>query len=103
MSRINQFIRVEEDGGGITSIQVVTQPKVTIPKPSVRSSNITKNLSDPSNYVAHSFRVFQTVFKEPIYKVMDKIKRKPFFFFATKTAKKHGHEGSKASMLLPQR
>jgi hypothetical protein len=87
ISRIDQFIQVEEDEGGTASVQAVTQPKVTIPKPSVRSSNTTKNLSGPSNYVAPSFRAFQTVFKEPIYKVMDKIKRKPFFFWPPKLLK----------------
>uniref|UniRef100_A0A2N9EFQ0 Retrotransposon gag domain-containing protein n=1 Tax=Fagus sylvatica TaxID=28930 RepID=A0A2N9EFQ0_FAGSY len=34
MHRIDQFIRVEEDGGGTTSVQTDTQPKVITPKPS---------------------------------------------------------------------
>jgi hypothetical protein len=84
MHRIDQFIRVEEDGGGTASVQAVAQPKATTSKPLARSSNTTKNLSDPSNYVAPSFRAFQTVFKESIYKVMEKIKRKPFFVWPPK-------------------
>jgi hypothetical protein len=84
MNKINQFIRVEEDGGGTASVQVVAQPKVTTSKPSARSSNITKNLAGLSNFVAPSFRAFQTVFKERIYKIMEKIKRKPFFVWPPK-------------------
>jgi hypothetical protein len=84
MHRIDQFIRVEEDGGGTTSVQTVAQPKVVTPKPSARTSNAVKNLASPSNFVAPSFRAFQTVFKEPIYKLMEKIKRKPFFVWPPK-------------------
>ena len=83
MNRIDQFIRVEKDGSGTTSFQIVVQPKVT-PKPSARSSNIVKNLPIPSNFMAPSFQVFQIVFKEPIYKLMEKIKRKPFFVWLSK-------------------
>jgi hypothetical protein len=79
MSRIDQFIRVEEDGGGTALVQAVAQPKFKTSKPSAWSSNTTKNLSGLLNYVAPSFQAFQTVFKEPIYKVMEKIKRKPLF------------------------
>ena len=84
MHRIDQFIQVEEDGGGTTSVQTVAQPKVVTPKPSARSDNTAKNLSSPSNFVAHSFRAFQIVFKEPIYKLMEKIKRKLFFVWPLK-------------------
>jgi hypothetical protein len=76
MHMIDQFIRVEENGGGTTSVQTVAQPKVVTPKPSARSDNTAKNLSGPSNFAALSFRAFQTVFKKPIYKLMEKIKRK---------------------------
>jgi hypothetical protein len=58
MSRIDQFIRVEEDGEGTASVQAVAQPKVTTSKPSACSSTTTKNMSSPSNYVAPSFRAF---------------------------------------------
>ena len=79
MYRIDQFIRVEKDGGGTTSVQTVAQPKVITPKPSARSSNMAKSLPTPSNFVAPTFQAFETVFKEPIYKIMEKIKREPFF------------------------
>ncbi len=84
MHKIDQFIRVEEDGGGTTSTQTVTQPKVITPKPSVRSNNTTKSLSTPSNFVAPTFWAFQTVFREPIYKLMEKIRREPFFVWPPK-------------------
>uniref|UniRef100_A0A2N9G930 Reverse transcriptase domain-containing protein n=1 Tax=Fagus sylvatica TaxID=28930 RepID=A0A2N9G930_FAGSY len=84
MDRIEQFIRVKEDGENTASVQTVAQPKVASSKPPVRSSHSTKALSDPSNFVAHSFRAFQTVFKESIYKVMNKIKGKPFFVWPPK-------------------
>ena len=84
MHRIDQFIRVEEDGGGTMSVQTVAQPKVIIPRPSARPSNAAKNLSSPSDFLAPFFRTFQTVFKELIYKLMEKIKRKPFFVWPKK-------------------
>ncbi len=84
MQRIDQFIWVEEDGGGTTSVKTVAEPKVITPKPSTRPSNAAKSLSTPSNFVAPTFRAFKTVFREPIYKLMEKIKREPFFVWPTK-------------------
>jgi hypothetical protein len=86
MSRIDQFIRVEEDGGGTALVQAVAQPMVTTSKASARSNNTTKN-------VAASFRAFQTVFKELIYKIMEKNHEETLLRLATKTARKPGHEG----------
>jgi hypothetical protein len=74
MHRIDQFIQVEEDGSGTAPIQTVTQPKVIKTKPSTRSSNAAKSLSTLSNFVAPTFRAFEIVFKEPIYKIMKKIR-----------------------------
>jgi hypothetical protein len=84
MNKIDQFIRLEEDGKGITSVQTVAQPKVITAKPSARSTIAAKSLSAPSNFVAPTFRAFETVFKEPIYKIMEKIKREPFFVWPPK-------------------
>uniref|UniRef100_A0A2N9GCP2 Integrase catalytic domain-containing protein n=1 Tax=Fagus sylvatica TaxID=28930 RepID=A0A2N9GCP2_FAGSY len=84
MHKIDQFIWVEEDGGGTTSVQTVAQPKVITPRPSARSSPVVKSLSSPSDFVAPSFRAFETIFKEPIYKLMEKIKREPFFVWPPK-------------------
>jgi hypothetical protein len=84
MHRINQFIQVEEDGGGTISAQTIAQPKVITPKPSTRSKNTAKSLSTLSNFVVPTFRAFETVFKEPIYKLLEKIKREPFFVWPPK-------------------
>uniref|UniRef100_A0A2N9IWV9 Integrase catalytic domain-containing protein n=1 Tax=Fagus sylvatica TaxID=28930 RepID=A0A2N9IWV9_FAGSY len=64
--------------------QTVAQPKVITPKPSTRSNNAAKSLSTPSNFVAPTFRAFETVFKKPIYKLLEKIKREPFFVWPPK-------------------
>ena len=79
MHRIDQFIRVKEDGRGTPPVQTVAQPKIITTKPATRTGNTTKSLSNPTNFVAPTFRVFETAFKEPIYKIMEKIKREPFF------------------------
>ena len=84
MHKIDQFIQVEEDGGGTTSVQTVAQPKVIAPRPSAWPSNTAKNQSNLSNFTAPSFQAFQTVFKELICKLMEKIKRKPFFVWPKK-------------------
>uniref|UniRef100_A0A2N9HQL3 Uncharacterized protein n=1 Tax=Fagus sylvatica TaxID=28930 RepID=A0A2N9HQL3_FAGSY len=84
MYKIDQFVRIEEDGRKPPVDQIVAQPKPTIAKPVARSGNTSKNLSAPRNFVAPTFRAFETVFKEPIYKVMEKIKREPFFVWPPK-------------------
>ena len=84
MHRTDQFIRVEEDGRRAPPIQTVAQPKVTTTKPTARTGNTAKSLSNPTNFVAPTFRAFETVFKEPIYKIMEKIKREPFFVWPPK-------------------
>jgi hypothetical protein len=84
MNKIDQFVRLEEDGKGATPVQTVAQPKVITTKPSARSTIAAKNLSTPSNFVAPTFRAFETVFKKPIYKIMEKIKREPFFVWPPK-------------------
>ena len=73
MDRIEQFIRVEEDGGSTASKQTAAQTKVVIPKPSTRTNNSAKVPQASSNFVTPSFQAFQTVFKETIYKIMNKI------------------------------
>ena len=73
MDRIEQFIRVEDDGGSTASKQTAAQTKVVIPKPSTRTNNSDKVPQASSNFVTPSFQAFQTVFKETIYKIMNKI------------------------------
>jgi hypothetical protein len=84
MNKIDQFVRLEEDGKGTTPTQTNTQPKVFTPKPPVRSSPAVKSLSGPKDFAAPSFRAFGTVFKEPIYRLIEKIKREPFFTWPPK-------------------
>jgi hypothetical protein len=84
MHKIDQFVRIEEDGHGTPPIQTVAQPKVTITKPAARTGNTAKNLPTPKKFVAPTFRAFETVFKEPIYKLLEKIKKEPFFVWPPK-------------------
>ncbi len=84
MNKIDQYVRLEEDRKEATPMQTVAQPKVIIAKPSARPTAAAKNLSAPSNFVAPTFWAFETVFKEPIYKIMEKIKREPFFVWPPK-------------------
>jgi hypothetical protein len=79
MYKIDQFVRIEEDGRGPSLVQTVAQPKPVVAKPAARTGNATKNQPAPRNYVTLTFRAFETVFKEPIYKVMEKIKKEPLF------------------------
>ena len=84
MNKIDQYVRLEEDRKVATPVQTAAQPKDIIAKPLGRSTTAAKNLSTPSNFVAPTFRAFETVFKEPIYKIMEKIKREPFFVWPPK-------------------
>jgi hypothetical protein len=84
MHKIDQFVRVEEDGRRTPPVQTVAQPKVITTKPAARIGNTTKNLPTPKNFVAPTFRAFETVFKEPIYKILEKIKKEPFFVWPPK-------------------
>jgi hypothetical protein len=84
MYKIDQFVRIEEDGRKPSMDQTVAQPRPAIAKPAARSGNTSRNLSSPRNFVAPTFRAFETVFKQPIYKVMEKIKREPFFVWPPK-------------------
>ena len=84
MHKIDQFVRVEEDGRGTPPVQTVAQPKVITTKPAAQTGNTTKNLPTPKNFVAPTFRAFETVFKEPIYKILEKIKNEPFFVWPPK-------------------
>uniref|UniRef100_A0A2N9IAX1 RNase H type-1 domain-containing protein n=1 Tax=Fagus sylvatica TaxID=28930 RepID=A0A2N9IAX1_FAGSY len=84
MNKIDRFVCLEEDGKGTTPTQTNTQPKVFTPKPPVRSSPAVKSLSGPKDFATPSFRAFGTVFKEPIYRLIEKIKREPFFTWPPK-------------------
>jgi hypothetical protein len=84
MDRVEQFVRVEEDGGNTSAML----PEVPVRPPSsrsqVRTGQASKASSVPTNYASPSFKAFQTVFKEPIYRILDKIKGEPFFVWPPK-------------------
>ena len=84
MNKIDQFVHLEEDGKGITPAQTNTQPKVFTPKPPARFSPVVKSLFGPKDFAAPSFRAFGTIFKEQIYRLIEKIKREPFFAWPLK-------------------
>ena len=84
MHRMDKFIRVEEDGRGNAPVQAVPQQKFTTTKLAARTGNTAKGQSNPTNFVAPTFRAFETVFKEPIYRIMEKIKMEPFFVWPPK-------------------
>uniref|UniRef100_A0A2N9FA17 Uncharacterized protein n=1 Tax=Fagus sylvatica TaxID=28930 RepID=A0A2N9FA17_FAGSY len=86
MNKIDQFVRLEEYGKGATPAETSTQPKVCTPKhpAPVRPNPAVKSLSGPKDFAAPSFRAFGTVFKESIYRLIEKIKREPFFAWPPK-------------------
>jgi hypothetical protein len=84
MDRIEQFIRVKEDGGNASAAQPEASTRPPNSKSQVRTCQASKVTSVPTNFVTPSFKAFQTVFKEPIYRILDKIKQKPFFIWPPK-------------------
>uniref|UniRef100_A0A2N9GNU9 Uncharacterized protein n=1 Tax=Fagus sylvatica TaxID=28930 RepID=A0A2N9GNU9_FAGSY len=89
MDRVERFVRVEEDGGNTnTMISEAPIPLAPVPPFSSRSQGRTsqapKSSSVPTSYAPPSCKAFQTVFKEPIHRLLDKIKGKPFFVWPSK-------------------
>uniref|UniRef100_A0A2N9EP38 RNA-directed DNA polymerase n=1 Tax=Fagus sylvatica TaxID=28930 RepID=A0A2N9EP38_FAGSY len=76
--------RVEEDGGNTNAVvsEVPVSPPVS--RPPVRTTQAPKARSAPTSYAAPSYKAFHTVFKEPIHRLLDKIKGKPFFVWPSK-------------------
>jgi hypothetical protein len=77
-------VRVEEDGGNTSAMlpEVLVRPLSS--RSQVRTGQASKASLVPTNYASLSFKAFQTVFKEPIYWILDKIKAKPFFVWPPK-------------------
>ena len=86
MDRIEQFIRVEENGGNISATLPEAPARPPSSKSQVRTDQTSKVTSIPTNFVTPSFKAFQTVFKEPIYRILDNIKWEPFFVWPPKLA-----------------
>uniref|UniRef100_A0A2N9GMT9 Uncharacterized protein n=1 Tax=Fagus sylvatica TaxID=28930 RepID=A0A2N9GMT9_FAGSY len=84
MDRVERFVRVEEDGGNTNAVvsEVPVSPPVS--RPPVRTAQAPKARSAPTSYAAPSYKAFHTVFKEPIHRLLDKIKGKPFFVWPSK-------------------
>uniref|UniRef100_A0A2N9HGA7 Uncharacterized protein n=1 Tax=Fagus sylvatica TaxID=28930 RepID=A0A2N9HGA7_FAGSY len=80
---------LQEDGGNTNAmISEVPIPPAPVPPPNPRSqgriSQAPKASSVPTSYAPPSCKAFQTVFKEPIHRLLDKIKGKPFFVWPSK-------------------
>ena len=84
MDWIEQFIRVEEDGGNITAAQPEVLARPPSSKSQVQIGQVSKTTPDPTSFIAPSFKAFQTMFKEPIYRILNKIKGEPFFVWPPK-------------------
>ena len=84
MDRVKQYVRIEEDGGNASSVlpEVLTRPPNS--RSQVRAGQAPKASLGPTDYASPSFKAFQTGFKEPIYRILDKIKRQPFFVWPPK-------------------
>uniref|UniRef100_A0A2N9H8G2 Retrotransposon gag domain-containing protein n=1 Tax=Fagus sylvatica TaxID=28930 RepID=A0A2N9H8G2_FAGSY len=84
MFRIEQFIRLEEDKGNNSNVQTEAPVRPPNIKPSTQTNKIPRVTTVPSNFVAPSFKAHSTVFKEPIYRILEKIKAEPFFTWPPK-------------------
>jgi hypothetical protein len=84
MSRIEQFIRLEEDKGNSNTVQAEAPVRSPNIKPPAQMNKIPRVATVPSNFVAPSFKAHITVFKEPIYRILEKIKAEPFFIWPPK-------------------
>jgi hypothetical protein len=84
MSRIEQFIRLEEDKGNSNTVKTEAPVRPPNFKPSTQMNKVPRVATVPSNFVAPSFKAHSTVFKEPIYRILEKIKAEPFFVWPPK-------------------
>ena len=84
MDRLERFVRVEEDGGNTNAVVSEVPVSPPISRPQARTNQTPKARSAPTSYAAPSYKAFQTVFKEPIHRLLDKIKGKPFFVWPSK-------------------
>uniref|UniRef100_A0A2N9IJS0 Uncharacterized protein n=1 Tax=Fagus sylvatica TaxID=28930 RepID=A0A2N9IJS0_FAGSY len=65
----------------ITALQLKAEVPVrpANPRSSAQPSKVPRVATIPSNFVSPSFKAHRTVFKEPIYRILEKIKDEPFF------------------------
>uniref|UniRef100_A0A2N9G704 Uncharacterized protein n=1 Tax=Fagus sylvatica TaxID=28930 RepID=A0A2N9G704_FAGSY len=94
MSRIEQHVRVEEDGlqpQKQSGDNVVVQKKSAQPE----TSRAQRNSRQLGPVTRESFQAINTTFKEPIFKILPQIKNKPYFAWP---ARLHGDPASRQSM-----
>uniref|UniRef100_A0A2N9GHZ5 RNA-directed DNA polymerase n=1 Tax=Fagus sylvatica TaxID=28930 RepID=A0A2N9GHZ5_FAGSY len=94
MSRIEQHVRVEEDGlqpQRQSGDNVVVQKKSAQPETS-RAPHNTKQMGPVTR---ESFQAINTTFKEPIFKILPQIKNKPYFVWPARLG---GDPASRESM-----
>uniref|UniRef100_A0A2N9F6C2 RNase H type-1 domain-containing protein n=1 Tax=Fagus sylvatica TaxID=28930 RepID=A0A2N9F6C2_FAGSY len=84
MSQIEQFIRLEEDKGNGNTVKTEVPVRPPNLKPSTQLNKVPRVATVLSNFVAPSFKAHSTVFKEPIYRILEKIKAEPFFVWPPK-------------------
>jgi hypothetical protein len=75
---------LEEDKGNNNTVQTEAPVRSPNIKPSAQTNKIPRVTTVPSNFVAPSFKAHNTVFKEPIYRILEKIKAEPFFTWPPK-------------------
>uniref|UniRef100_A0A2N9HIA7 RNase H type-1 domain-containing protein n=1 Tax=Fagus sylvatica TaxID=28930 RepID=A0A2N9HIA7_FAGSY len=86
VAHIEQFVRVEEDGGNTSAVL----PEVPVRPPNLRSQgpnrpSFQRHLRVPTNYASAVLQGFsRQCSKEPIYWILDKIKGQPFFIWPPK-------------------
>jgi hypothetical protein len=66
MDRIEQFIRLEEDGASTSMAPLAKPIRPLTSKPPSRIGKVSKAAQNPTSFAAPPFKVFQTMFKEPI-------------------------------------
>jgi hypothetical protein len=84
MSRIEQFIRLEEDKGNSNAAKTEAPVRQQNFKSPAQMNKVPRVATVPSNFVAPSFKAHSTVFKETIYRILEKIKAEPFFVWPPK-------------------
>uniref|UniRef100_A0A2N9J681 Integrase catalytic domain-containing protein n=1 Tax=Fagus sylvatica TaxID=28930 RepID=A0A2N9J681_FAGSY len=94
MSRIEQHVRVEEDGlqpQKQSGDNVVVQKKSAQPE----TSRAQRNPKQSGPVTRESFQAINTTFKEPIFKILPQIKNKPYFVWPARLG---GDPASRESM-----
>uniref|UniRef100_A0A2N9G491 Uncharacterized protein n=1 Tax=Fagus sylvatica TaxID=28930 RepID=A0A2N9G491_FAGSY len=94
MSRIEQHVRVEEDGlqpQKQSGDNVVVQKKSAQPE----TSRAQRNPKQMGPVTRESFQAINTTFKEPIFKILPQIKNKPYFVWPARLG---GDPASRESM-----